>query len=217
MAKRNLRVGIILDRSGSMSTCLNETIEAVNKYTKSLRKEEKLKGRLSLTLFDSESIDILWDGLKFPDVPKLNREIYQPRSATPLYDAIGKTVDSLDSENTNNYTGVVLVIVTDGMENASKEYSREAIKRLLDDKQERDGWLVIYLGANQDAFAVGATFGTVAAQTMSYDSNLVNATMASVSDATFRYVSASNRVSGRAAATFTADERKKSKVKKQPA
>jgi len=206
MAKRNLRVGIILDRSGSMNVCRDVTIDAVNNYVKELN-GGNFKGRLSLTLFDSDGIDLLWDAVKLKECPKLDRETYVPRSMTPLYDAVGRTVRDLDSENTDNYDGVVLVIVTDGEENFSKEFTKEAIKQLLDDKQKNDEWLVLYLGANQDAFAEGGAIGTQSAATMNYTTDSAVAAMASASSATMRYGSAESRTMGLADATFTADER----------
>jgi len=209
MAKRNLRVGIILDRSGSMNSCRDVTIDAVNNYVNELN-GGNFKGRLSLTLFDSDGIDLLWDAVKFKECPKLDRETYIPRSWTPLYDAVGRTVRDLDSENTDNYDGVVLVIVTDGQENYSKEFTKGAIKQLLDDKQKNDEWLVLYLGANQDSFAEGGAIGTSINTTMDYQPDSAVAAMASASNATMRYGSAENRTMGLTNATFTADEREKS-------
>jgi len=207
MAKRNLRVGIILDRSGSMNSCREVTIEAVNEYTESLKADKNLKGRLTLTLFDSESIDTLWDRVKISECPKLSAETYMPRSATPLYDAVGKTVCGLDTENTDKYDGVALVIVTDGHENSSQEYSKESIKKLLDGKQEHDGWLVLYLGANQDAFAEGAQIGAQSGQTMNYAVVNTAAAFSGAAAATTRYVSAPTRGEGIETSTFTENER----------
>lgn len=199
-----LTVHVVLDRSGSMNRIKDDTIGAFNSYVETLAKEAP-DSRLSLTIFDSQSVDTITDNAVIGEVPKLNATTYQPRGSTPLYDAIGKVVGLLGDAKGKNKA---LVVLTDGQENASREYTKDAIKKLLDEKQEKSNWLVLYLGANQDAFAEGAKFGTQAATTLNYDTANMRGTMAVAAASTLRYAASGNR----ADATFTSAERKKAKA-----
>ena len=105
------------------------------------------------------SIDLIVDNVKAKDCPKLTRETFEPRGCTPLNDAIGRTVAKIDGEKRRDGENIAFVILTDGQENASQEYTKDAVKKLLDGRQKDKNWLVIYLGANQDAFAEGVGRG----------------------------------------------------------
>jgi hypothetical protein len=129
------------------------TVDGYNAYVAQLPRTSLV----SLTLFDSEGIDLIRDGVR-PGAAKLKTGDYQPRGMTPLYDAIGHTIAEAERRSVG-FERVALVILTDGYENASTDFKRKDILKLLKQKQERDGWLVIYLGANQDAWAVGQQFG----------------------------------------------------------
>lgn len=169
MSKKRLYAHILLDRSGSMEDCRDTTISAFNEYVNSLRTDTEISARVSLTLFDDQSIDLVFDRQKPREMPKLTREIFVPRGMTPLNDAIGKTVAAIDGAELRDSESIAFVILTDGLENASREYTKQAIKALLEGRQKDKNWLVIYLGANQDAFAEGATRGLAAANTMTFD------------------------------------------------
>lgn len=201
--KAKLTVHVVLDRSGSMNSIKTDTIGAFNAYVETLAKDAP-GSKLSLTIFDSQSVDTIVNDVKIGEVVPLTTDTYQPRASTPLYDAIGKVVTLLaDAKGKNK----ALVILTDGHENASREYTKDAVKKLLDEKQEKDNWLVLYLGANQDAFSVGAGIGVQAATAMNFAASGtgMRGTMAAASAATLRYATSSNRLD----ATFTADERTK--------
>ncbi len=143
---------------------------------------------VSLTLFDSSGIDLVRDAVAPPDAVLKDGE-FEPRGMTPLYDAIGQTIADAEGRS-KGFDRVALVILTDGLENASVEFKRDDVLKLLKENQERDGWLVIYLGANQDAWAVGKQFGTVADNSMSFDADKIGVAMDSVSRATASYFTA---------------------------
>lgn len=209
MTKKRLYVHVVLDRSGSMTACLDSTISAFNEYVNSLRQGDA-SVRLSLTFFDSQSIDLIHDNLKAKDVPLLTKAVYIPRSMTPLNDAIGVTVARIDAQQRREGENVALVILTDGLENASREYTKEAIKATLAARQADKKWLVIYLGANQDAWAEGAARGTMSANTMSFDTANVGAAVEAVARSSMAYAATGNaEMSG-----FTAGERAKATAKK---
>lgn len=203
------RVHIVLDRSGSMSSCLNATISSINEYLGSL---DPL-ARVSMHLFDSDgvwnasriSLQTLCDGVPAKNAPRLNTQNYQPRGGTPLYDAIGQVVSAISSPDNRE----VVVVLTDGHENTSKEWNQHSVKSLLENRQDR-GWMVIYLGANQDALKEGAKFGARAHNTMTFDTANVGMGLAAVARGTSLYSSgASAEVAG-----FTAEEREKAVDKK---
>lgn len=201
-----LTVHLVLDRSGSMNIIRDITIKSVNDYMAKLATDAP-GSRFSLTLFDTgvvgdkgmSRIDTVIADEDIANVTPLDHATYTPDGGTPLYDAIGKVITQMDKETGDK----ALVIVTDGEENASLEYTKESIKKLLDERQQSHNWLVLYLGANQDAFSEGAKFGSQAGTTMSYSTSNMAQTMGSAAAATARY--ADTRL--RASAAFTDEER----------
>jgi len=145
-----LNIRVVLDRSGSMSNCVHQTIDALNGYLIGLQKEHT-EGVVTVSLFDSQSIDIGVDKVQMKDLSPLDYSFLTPRASTPLYDAIGAGIYEHSSYNATKEDKKVLVIVTDGYENASREYTGEAIKKLVEEKEEA-GWLIVYLGSDHDIY-----------------------------------------------------------------
>lgn len=204
---------ILLDRSGSMETIRAPTIDAVNEYVAGLAADPNFDAAVSLSAFNSGHdnsmvLDLIIDGKPAKDLPKLTAETYEPNGGTPLNDAIGKTIQRMDSETHRPGESIALVIMTDGHENASREFSRHAIKALIETKQKAHNWLIVYLGANQDSFAEGTSArGTAAAQTMNFvpTSMGVASAMRSAGRATAAYAMAGEATMDSA---FTDEERK---------
>ena len=160
--EKTVEVVCILDRSGSMDSIIDDSIGGFNAF---LKEQKKLPGKakLSVVLFDDQ-YEKLYDRIKIKEAEELTSETYVPRGMTALYDAIGKTITSMKVKDSKP---VVIAILTDGEENASKEYTIEKINKLI--KEKRDlGWEFIFLAANQDAFAVGGQLGIDAGSTFSY-------------------------------------------------
>lgn len=166
-------VNFILDKSGSMSSVQDTTISAFNEYLQSLKNDKKTNYLFSLTLFDSESIDKLYVAANINDVKPLNKRTYQPNACTPLYDAVVETVEeaykALESEKTP-YASVV-VIMTDGMENASTKHTQKCLADLRKKLEGTDKWTFVYMGANQDAWAVAQDWGFSQGNTMSFNAD----------------------------------------------
>jgi uncharacterized protein YegL len=159
----------ILDRSGSMSSIINDSIGGFNSFLKQ-QKELPDESTITVALFDDQ-YDILYDNIDIKKAEELTSKIWIPRGMTALYDAIGKTINQV--KTTHSKLGdekpakILVCIVTDGEENASNEYSLDAIKKLIKDC-EKDDWNFLYLAANQDAFSVGKSFGVSAGNTLTY-------------------------------------------------
>jgi hypothetical protein len=149
----------LLDVSGSMETCWDDTIGGFNSF---LADQKALGGTLTLVQFDHE-YNKTCDRVDIKSVAPLTRDTYKPRGSTALLDAIGATI----KEWTSN-TCPSVVILTDGLENASHTYTKVHIKDLIEQKT-KEGWTFAYLGANQDAFAEAGGIGIAPQCTMNYD------------------------------------------------
>lgn len=148
----------ILDRSGSMGSMLTETIEGFNSF---IDEQKAVKGKAKVTLvqFDNK-YDVIYSGVKLKNVPVLDTNTFKPRGMTALLDAIGKTLTEQKERITNEKWAdkVIVVILTDGHENASQEFKTDTVKKLTKDAQD-EGWSFVYLGANQDAIVAAQQFG----------------------------------------------------------
>ena len=170
--KDSTHIAVLLDRSGSMGVVKDETISGFNHFLK----EQKSAGdaaTLTLVQFDSEGIDTVFNAKPIKDVPDLTPETYEPRSWTPLLDALGKSINDTGAHlrNTNESERpdkVVFVIITDGQENASREFTRTRIKEMIDHQTDVYKWQFVYLGANQDAFAEARGMGVRLDKTANY-------------------------------------------------
>jgi hypothetical protein len=159
----------MLDRSGSMASIISDSIGGFNTF---LQQQRALPDEATITvaLFD-DRYELIYDNVDIKKAQDLTRAQWSPRGTTALYDAIGKTINTEKANfaklGKEAPAKVLVVIVTDGYENASKEYSVDAIKKLIKDCEKED-WNFIYLAANQDAFAVGSQFGVSAGNTFTY-------------------------------------------------
>ncbi len=151
----------ILDKSGSMSGLESDTIGGFNAM---LNKQKQLPGqcRLTTVLFDN-GFEVLHDRLDLMAVSDLTAKDYVIGGSTALLDAMGRCIQKVDSVmqgSTIDYRPdkVLFVIITDGMENASRRFSREMIHELVT-KRRNMGWEFVFLGANMDAIAVANDYG----------------------------------------------------------
>lgn len=171
-------VHIILDETGSMSVCKTATINGFNEYITNLKKEKDIN--VTLTTFNSNKINIVYKNKNIGGVPILTDKTYNPDFNTPLYDAVGKTIREIeDAKNKEN----LIVVITDGEENASKEYTRQMIFDKIKEK-EKLGWTFVFMGANQDAWAEGYKIGALQGNTMNFNTNNMRATFATLSAGT---------------------------------
>ncbi|PLT29777.1 vWA domain-containing protein [Peribacillus deserti] len=151
----------LLDRSGSMAGLESETINGFNSL---IEKQRRLEGEINVTavLFD-DHYEMLWNGISANDT-KLTTKEYYVRGCTALLDAVGKTIldvgSRLSKTKEEQRPGkIIFVITTDGMENASSEFTYEIVKELIKHQQEKYSWEFIFLGANMDAAKEADTLG----------------------------------------------------------
>ncbi|HPE21281.1 MAG TPA: VWA domain-containing protein [Candidatus Mcinerneyibacteriales bacterium] len=157
MGKKSVDIAFVLDRSGSMSSIKEETIRQFNNYLEK-QKSGKEKVFWSMALFNEE-YDLLFDRALLDEIPELNEDNYQPGGCTALLDAMGETIRHMEKRQKRaGIQNVILCILTDGLENASREYSLERIRLLIKEKRQK-GWEFVFLGANQDAIATAGSMG----------------------------------------------------------
>jgi len=195
----------ILDRSGSMADIISDSLGGFNTILKK-QKELPDKATITVALFD-DRYDLLYDNIDIKKAEELTNKIWIPRGTTALYDAIGKTINTIRAEHQRlgdeKPDKVLVVIVTDGVENASHEYRLDDIEKLIKNC-ENDDWNFMYLAANQDAFKVGQSFGISHNNTYTYKAN-------SLGVQTMSFVMADAALSYRSMNSADADFKTKSK------
>ena len=192
MSKKNkpLSVYVALDRSGSMSgERWTHAIDSINEYINGLKKE-KIEGTVNVTAFDTNGSSVrlvdLTENQSIAYYEPLSHDVVSPSGMTPLFDAAANVMDRALE---NNADRTIVVIMTDGEENSSKEYNQNKIKdkvKLLENKK----WEVVFLGANFDVTQYTAGSGLTAGKMRNVDlSNMVqrNAMQADLTTSTVAY------------------------------
>ena len=161
----------ILDRSGSMAGLEKDTIGGFNSLIEKQRKEPGT-AVVSTVLFDKES-EVIHDRLPLESIPPMTDKEYYVRGCTALLDAVGGAIHHIG--NVHKYARredvpdkTLFVITTDGMENASRRYDYERVRKMIQRQKERYGWEFIFLGANIDAAAEAKRFGIAPERAANY-------------------------------------------------
>ncbi len=161
--KKNLtELVFILDRSGSMAGLEKDTIGGFNSMIAKQRKEPG-EAYVSTILFDNHC-EVIHDRVDIQKIEPMTQEQYYVRGSTALLDAVGYSIHHI--ANVHKYAReedrpekTLFVITTDGMENASREYNYEKVRKMIEHEKEKYGWEFIFLGANIDATREAARFG----------------------------------------------------------
>jgi hypothetical protein len=169
MKKDLTDITVVLDRSGSMGACREEAENGLNNF---VAEQQKLTGECNFSLmqFDTE-YEVVHNGIPLDEVPKFT---LMPRGMTALLDAVGRAINEVGERlsalpERDRPELVVFVIVTDGLENASHECTRDQIRQMIEHQQAKHQWKFSFLGANQDAFAEAGALGISAAATSNFD------------------------------------------------
>lgn len=171
MKQNRTELVFILDKSGSMSGLEADTIGGFNSL---LKKQKKKAGDVVVTtvLFD-DRYQILHDRFDINDIKPISEKEYYVEGSTALLDAVGKTIRKIDNVRKNRrHNGhvdkVLFVIITDGMENASHEFSYEQIRKTIRHRKKKCDWEFLFLGANIDAAATAEQYGISADKAANY-------------------------------------------------
>lgn len=196
-----MRSYILIDRSGSMASNWAETLGSVNGYVETLAKDGGTKKtKITVAFFDdTEPFAVARTDVKAKDWTALTDADATPRGTTPLFDAVGSLANLIDKADPKRAS---VVVVTDGVENASKEVSKEAAKARLDAMRKK-GYDVVFLGADFDAFNQAGSLGNATGQTINAAKGSYAATMSMLASRTSAYAQ-----SGKVA-DFTNDDRKR--------
>lgn len=180
-------ITFVIDRSGSMTRCKDETIAGFNKYLKEQR--EIGPARFTLVQFDTE-YEVLYDAVPISEVADRDISNYRPRGNTALLDAIGKAItvagEKYDAMAVKPKT-VIMSIITDGQENASTEYKRDQVFKLIDERKKQ-GWQFFFLGAEQAAITEAGNLGIAPSHTVMYSASKGG------TSSSYHTLSASNRM-----------------------
>ncbi|MDG1845917.1 MAG: VWA domain-containing protein [Acidimicrobiales bacterium] len=153
-----VRLHMLLDRSGSMSGFAEDVIGGFNAF---VDKQRAIEGEcyLNLVQFDSDDpFQVIYDNVSLNQVEQLTSQVYYPRGMTPLYDALGSLIARGEKLQNQNPADNVVWVFTDGLENASTEYSAANVKALVEQK-EKEGWTFTFMGCDIDSYEASAEIG----------------------------------------------------------
>lgn len=164
----------ILDRSGSMTGLEDDTIGGFNSMIADQKKQPG-EAFVSTVLFDHE-INVIHDRVKLADIPEMTHKEYFTRGSTALLDAIGRAIDHTIRVHRHMNPkevpeNVVFVIITDGQENSSHEYSGHKVKKMVEHEKTQYGWDFVFIGANMDAIAEAGRIGIAPSMSVNYRSD----------------------------------------------
>jgi hypothetical protein len=172
MTKPNfVEIVVVLDRSGSMETVRTDTIGGFNAFIEEQKKNKVGDVKVSLFQFDNV-YETVYNGKPINEVPALTKDTFVPRGMTALLDAVGRAITDVGARlaqtpEEERPSLVIFVILTDGQENASKEFKIEKVKEMIKHQTESYSWQFVFLGADQDAFQA-AQMGIGSSNTFNY-------------------------------------------------
>ena len=172
--KNKTDITIILDRSGSMASVKDDTIGGFNNF---LSEQQKVEGEASLSLIQfDDQYEVVYEDKDIQVAAPLTEATFQPRGSTALFDAVGRTVNSIGRRlaalpEEMRPDKVLVVIMTDGFENASREFNAAAVSEMINHQRNVYSWEFMFIGANQDAVLSAREIGIPAAAALTYAAN----------------------------------------------
>jgi uncharacterized protein YegL len=166
--KEKTYIAIVLDESGSMRSALRETIDGFNEQIQTIKANQTpdIDTMVTLITFNS-GINTQYINVPADQVQELDTLTYKPNGTTALYDAMGEAIAIIEAspDFAAETTSVLMVVISDGDENASVSYTSQEIKEKLETYQDESNWTVTYMGANANVAAVANTIGVHAGNT----------------------------------------------------
>ena len=174
MKKQLTEIVFILDRSGSMCGLEADTIGGFNSLIAKQKKEEG-EALISTILFDDHS-EVLHDRVPLDRIKPMTEDDYYVRGCTALMDALGKAIKHISTihkyaREEDRPSKTIFIITTDGKENASRQYSSERVKKMVEERKSKYGWEFLFLGANIDAVETAGHFGISKDRAVNYHSD----------------------------------------------
>jgi uncharacterized protein YegL len=174
MKPRYTDISIVLDRSGSMESVRSDAIGGFNAF---LADQQGTGGAATITLVQFDNIyEVVYSAIPLTDARPLDNSTFVPRGSTALLDAIGRTVHATGKRletmaEDRRPEKVVFVILTDGLENASQEFTAQKVNDMISHQRDVYKWEFVFLGANQDAITTAANLGIHASHSLTYAAN----------------------------------------------
>lgn len=169
-------INIVLDRSGSMQSIKDDTIGGFNAF---LQEQKDVPGAATITLAQFDNVyEVVYQAADLATTPELTGKTFVPRGSTALLDAIGRTINETGARlavmaEHERPSHVIFVILTDGQENASQEFTAAQINQMIQHQRDAYNWEFVFLGANQDAITTASQLGIQAGHAMSYAASAV--------------------------------------------
>jgi len=176
MKKGYTHISVIIDKSGSMANTQKDTIGGFNTF---LKEQQDIEGTGTLTLIQfDDQYEVHENMSPLSGAVSLNEKTYAPRGSTALLDAIGKTINMTEGslkemKKKDSPEKVIFLIITDGEENASREFQKSNISEMIKRHEEEDGWDFVFIGANMDAIAEGGSMGLRAFNNANYTADSI--------------------------------------------
>ena len=185
---KKVLISFVQDRSGSMSSVWEETLSGFKTYVEKLQsdKDADVEYIFSLTTFDTQ-IETPYLGVPIAKVDGGELKKYGPRGLTALYDAVGKTLQAHDDDKSINFESAIVVIVTDGQENSSREWSKTALHAAIDERIKRGNWTFTYLGTQPETWDDASSLGMGVGASATYNAHNARATYDTMAAATILY------------------------------
>lgn len=174
MKDQHVEIACIVDRSGSMQSIASDAVGGFNTFLEG-QKSEPGDVRFTLVLFDHE-YDVVHNAVDIRNVPPLDAATYRPRGTTALLDAVGRTIDDVGNRLASHPErerpgAVIIAILTDGLENASRDYDYEKVSKMISHQKEKYAWEFVFLAANQDAISNAARMSIGAQDAYSFNAD----------------------------------------------
>lgn len=167
-----LHIVLLLDKSGSMWSNKDETTKGINDYIESVQADKIEDGAVFTfatfsTVNGKIDLQYIYDAVPVKEIKTIDKDWYNPEGGTPLYDAVARVIDGVEASPQTEGKRVLLMTLTDGQENESKEYTKDTLAKKVKAKKKA-GWTFGYLGANQDAWGMAEKMGIGAQNATNY-------------------------------------------------
>jgi hypothetical protein len=174
MRKDLTAIAVVLDASGSMQSLATDTIGNFNQFLQE-QKAEPGEALYTLCRF-SDTFSLINDFVKLAGVPALTASTYKPHGSTALLDAMGFTIDHLGKKlsampETDRPSKVIVLVITDGQENASKIFTKDQIASMVKHQQDKYSWQIMFFGSSIDQISDGQSLGVASVNTIQYDAS----------------------------------------------